>query len=75
MVSLVSVLVVITAAIATEPLVPTVGIFLSRVYSGGIGNPDSGRPTGRTKAFAARSRPGPRPAPAWPGFPAASGDG
>jgi hypothetical protein len=41
-----AVLVAITAVIAAMPFVPTAGIFLSWVYSDGIGNPDSGRPDG-----------------------------
>jgi hypothetical protein len=41
-----AVLVVITAVIAGEHFVPTAGIFLSRVYSDGIRNPDNGRPDG-----------------------------
>jgi hypothetical protein len=58
---------------------PTVGIFLSRVYSDGIGNLGSGRLKGPEKAFEVTPDPWPpiraRASAARVGFPAASGDG
>ena len=73
--------------ITAEPFMPTVGIFLPRVYSDGIGNRGSDRPNRAgikaveavPRPAAANSgvgqrepaRPGMRPA----GFPATSGDG
>jgi hypothetical protein len=57
---------------------PTAGIFLSGVYSDGIGNPVSGRLKRARKAFEVTPDPWPpiraRASSAQAGFPVASGD-